>query len=289
MNTKFLKDGRKVAVVGQINQQEFIVQEIYITEGGDEIPQGEKFTTKTLLDAPRETYQAREERRIKDRVATVERERDRIEKDIAAIKGKLQGYRAMFAQVKKLAEAMPSQDFNVLCGVMSGTIKWVSAIHYGDPVLLPFDEALFRWENDYGHRSFGMIRLVSLMGKSDGATCYRIHDYSDGSGSGGKYRKVQFFDEKSDAIAYLRQDAVASIGEGKLSLKSLRKYEECGVAFTVTELQAVAAKDMAEAKTHADRRTAEYEKAQASYAENVAEFRAILGDAAGDEAARGQA
>ncbi|HEI9857545.1 TPA: hypothetical protein SLO96_000850 [Proteus mirabilis] len=52
METKFLSDGRKVAVLGKLNTTESIVQEIFVTDSGVEIPSGENFTTKSLHDEP---------------------------------------------------------------------------------------------------------------------------------------------------------------------------------------------------------------------------------------------
>ncbi|MBY5984414.1 hypothetical protein KUW18_09965 [Halomonas sp. DP5Y7-2] len=40
METKFLSDGREVAIVGCLNNQEVIEQGIFINEQGDEIPNG---------------------------------------------------------------------------------------------------------------------------------------------------------------------------------------------------------------------------------------------------------
>ena len=56
MECKFLSDGRKVAVIGSVNSKQFIVQEIFITESGDEIPTGESFVTGSLHDEPVKSY-----------------------------------------------------------------------------------------------------------------------------------------------------------------------------------------------------------------------------------------
>lgn len=40
-NMKYLADGRKVVVIGKINQTEHIVQEIFVTDSGDELPSGD--------------------------------------------------------------------------------------------------------------------------------------------------------------------------------------------------------------------------------------------------------
>ena len=57
---KFLSDGRKVSVIGKINKTEFIVQEVFVTASGDEIPSGENFTAKSLHDAPVQSYKEKE-------------------------------------------------------------------------------------------------------------------------------------------------------------------------------------------------------------------------------------
>ncbi|VGD33408.1 Uncharacterised protein [Klebsiella pneumoniae] len=56
MEIKYLSDGRKVVVVGQLNQTETIVQEVFVTEAGDELPGGERFVTKSLHDVPVESW-----------------------------------------------------------------------------------------------------------------------------------------------------------------------------------------------------------------------------------------
>ena len=48
---KYTDDGRKVVVLGALNKQEKIVQEIFVI-GEQEIPSGENFVVKSLHDAP---------------------------------------------------------------------------------------------------------------------------------------------------------------------------------------------------------------------------------------------
>jgi hypothetical protein len=81
MSHKFTADGRKVAVVGALNAKETIVQEIFVTDG-TEFPAGEHFVVKTLLDAPAETYKAKEERRVLESIKTLEGTKARLEAEI---------------------------------------------------------------------------------------------------------------------------------------------------------------------------------------------------------------
>lgn len=48
---KYTDDGKKVLVVGKLNAQQTIVQEIFVS-AGQEIPSGENFVVKSLHDAP---------------------------------------------------------------------------------------------------------------------------------------------------------------------------------------------------------------------------------------------
>ena len=54
---KYTTDGKKVVVIGDLNQTEKIVQEIFVTEDGAEIPSGERFVVKSLLDEPAKSWQ----------------------------------------------------------------------------------------------------------------------------------------------------------------------------------------------------------------------------------------
>lgn len=50
MEIKFFFDGCKVVVVGVLNNQEMIVQEVFVMQQGDEISGGECFVVKSLYD-----------------------------------------------------------------------------------------------------------------------------------------------------------------------------------------------------------------------------------------------
>lgn len=52
MQTKYTNDGKKVAIVGKLNADQTIVQEVLITENGQEIPSGENFVVSSLHDQP---------------------------------------------------------------------------------------------------------------------------------------------------------------------------------------------------------------------------------------------
>ena len=60
---KYTNDGKKVLIVGKLNSQETIVQEIFVS-AGQEIPSGENFVVKSLHDAPAESWKEKNLREL---------------------------------------------------------------------------------------------------------------------------------------------------------------------------------------------------------------------------------
>ncbi len=246
METKYLSDGRKVAVIGQLNNQESIVQEIFVTDAGDEIPSGERFTTKSLHDSPVKSYKQKEEEKVQARIAGIESDKASAEKELKQIQAKLRGYREIFKQVRTLADHLDEKQLETFAGVMSGSISWAVVENYSGPTLLPFDDAIIYYENSYGTRRFDGVKLVSMLGRSDGQLDFRLSQYSDGSGS---HDNVRFFDSKDDASDYMNGVAKAIVAEGKMDLDKMERFTEAGVVFTKKETKETVSKAL---KTHKD-------------------------------------
>lgn len=83
MNIKYTTDGKKVVVLGDLNSNEKIVQEIFITPSGNELPGGENFVVKSLLDEPAKSWKEEEiaklEKRYNDRKREIQRDMDDLE------------------------------------------------------------------------------------------------------------------------------------------------------------------------------------------------------------------
>ena len=78
---KYTTDGRKVVVIGDLNQTDKIVQEIFVTEQGDEIPQGERFVVKSLLDEPSKSWKEKDLESLEARY-----EKEKAEQEVKEIK-----------------------------------------------------------------------------------------------------------------------------------------------------------------------------------------------------------
>lgn len=173
MEIKYTTDGKKVVVIGNLNSQEKIVQEIFIVNN-QEVPSGENFVVKSLHDAPAISWKEKNLQEIEynydSKKELYTRELDRLRKEYdnksKELKHKIEYVGAV------LKNASP-ECFKSLVDILTGNIKWVVVTAY-TPELLPSDE-FFKMDED-------RCRLLSIYGKDDGSFTYAQGYYSDSSG-----------------------------------------------------------------------------------------------------------
>lgn len=180
---KYTDDGKKVLVVGKLNAQQTIVQEIFVS-AGQEIPSGENFVVKSLHDAPAESWK---EKNLRELEARYEKQKKNLEQEIdqqhsrlSMIKVKAKHHAdALFRFVDKADEG----SLDLLKKVMSGQITHIFVSGYS-PEIYEWEGGKGAYDVDTFHdrgRIEG-IKLLSLYGYSDGDLEYRLHQYRDGSG-----------------------------------------------------------------------------------------------------------
>lgn len=186
METKFLSDGRKVAIVGSLNQQETIVQEIFVTPGGDEIPSGERFVTKSLHDEPVKSWKQREAEKAEVLYEKRELEKKAIDIEIRQLKAKRQAHQEIIKSNLKVIERttdLSDEDIDLISCVASGCVKWVVDDYYWWK-RTPFDNETFQYEGRYDYRDceFEGIKMITLLGVGGGNYRFEINRWRDGSG-----------------------------------------------------------------------------------------------------------
>lgn len=187
MEIKYLSDGRKVAVIGSLNQQESIVQEIFVTGSGDEIPSGERFVTKSLHSEPVKPWKQKEAEKAEVAFQKAKDDLKNLELDIRRLKGEKTAHSELVKNnLKVIAETSKLSDFDLdlISCVMTGNIKWiVSDYCWWAPE--PFDSQTFKYEGSYDYRSceFEGIKMISMLGVSKGKYRFEISSWADGSGS----------------------------------------------------------------------------------------------------------
>lgn len=182
MGHKFTADGKKVAIIGALNAKETIVQEIFVTDG-TEFPTGEHFVVKTLLDAPAETYKAKEERRILEDIKKHESERDRLKAELSGYRFKASAAVAKIKWIEHITEDEIREVFDNLKSILSGEYTHVVLPNY-DVEIMEWDHKLFAVQDDYRRGMFESLKMLSLYGEWNGRLklSWRVSDYRDGSG-----------------------------------------------------------------------------------------------------------
>jgi len=228
---KFTQDGKKVVVIGDLNQTDKIVQEIFVTETGDEIPQGERFVVKSLLDAPAISWKQKALLELEKRYDTESKDWDN--KIDRMNDNKRIAYAALSERVKWLRSVAKEsngkafkQVISLLADFLSDTEKWVVVCDYRTYHLSKFDEdgvssLIDRINRDYNHIRFDSMRLLSLFGMSDGSLVYRVNEYGDGSGS---EKDVSFFKSKDQAINFIKDKLFNEKYYNEKTIEQAKKY-----------------------------------------------------------------
>lgn len=186
MTHKFTSDGRKVAVVGALNAKETIVQEIFVTDG-TEFPAGEHFVVKTLLDAPAETFQSKQKRQVEEDVARLKREAESLRSGIRGFRFASAAAAAKVKWIQGINEPEVAAAFEHIKAVLCGEYTHIIFNDYDGPEIAEWNAELFSISEGYGeNKRFDGIRMVSLFGNWNKRLelGWRVHSYSDGSGSG---------------------------------------------------------------------------------------------------------
>jgi hypothetical protein len=209
---KYTSDGKKVVVVGSLNSQEKIVQEIFMVDGS-EIPSGEHFTVKSLHDSPVVSWKESELKKLEERF---ERERKNylldIEKNEKQYIEKTKELRAKINYIAKVLKNANESSFTTLVDFITGEIGWIVISGY-DPEIVNF--------KDFNQMYEDKLRLFSLFGKDDGSFTYAVGQYYDYSGGSKEFFPFKNYD---DAFSKFK-DILLSKGVDDRSIKIAEKYK----------------------------------------------------------------
>lgn len=187
MNYKYTQDGKKVVVIGALNSQESIVQEVYVVDGSD-IPAGEHFVAKTLLDAPAVTWKVAEEIRLNSSIAKLKAEEIALLDNLGRFKAYSKA--AMDAKlewIKNIKEPEVAEVMNAVKAILCGEYTHVITEDYHGITIHEWTPELFT-TTDYRYydkiKKFESVRLISLFGHWNDRRpmTWRVNEYSDGSG-----------------------------------------------------------------------------------------------------------
>lgn len=241
---KFTSDGKKVVVIGSLNSQEKIVQEIFVADGS-EIPSGEHFVVKSLHDTPAVSWK---EKNLKELEARCERDKKKYDSEINSLH---KNYVAKTSELRRKLEyigaVLKNADinaFNTLVDYMTGEIKWVVVDMY-DPELLPIS----KFEEMYD----GELRLISIFGRDNGTFTYARGYYSDHSGG---VRYFYPFKNHEDALSKLAEIILSK----DITTASLAIAKKHNIAIPKDKIDAYKEKEIASLDSYIERTIRDLDK-----------------------------
>lgn len=159
METKFTQDGKKVAVLGKLNNNEWIVQQIFVADG-EEFPSGENFVTRSLLDKPAETYLATSVKKLEKQKADIESEIKQLDSKLKEKRALVKGRTAITEMLSHYAKSTVP-EIQQLIDFLEGKINYIVKREYSRYEILTIEEALVSTDN-YGDLKH--INVVSVYG-----------------------------------------------------------------------------------------------------------------------------
>lgn len=211
MEIKYTTDGKKVVVIGNLNSQEKIVQEIFVVNN-QEVPSGENFVAKSLHDFPAISWKEKSIKDIEDNYESKKKkytdELDRLRRDYDTIS---KGLRQKIEYAGAVIKNVSPDSFQTLVDLLTENIKWVVVTGY-TPELLPWDQFNTMYEDKF--------RLLSIYGRDNGTFTYARGHYSDYSGGSCNFTP---FNNYEDAFELFKQEVLKrGINDATIALS--KKY-----------------------------------------------------------------
>jgi hypothetical protein len=222
MSHKYTTDGKKVIVIGNLNSQEIIVQEIFVTEDGAEIPSGEHFLVKTLHEKPVESWKAKDIRKMEARYdlrkSELKHKTDQMELRHRRRNNELG---ALIKHSRFLFDHVDEEVVGTFLSFLNGEITHVVKPGWSYQIL-PFADA-----TDVPDSWDSKLKLITLFGETEGELEWRLGRYSDGSGSNELIIPCTSMD---DAKSVLEQHMVAKIANRGVGQKMIDAKEKYGLS-----------------------------------------------------------
>jgi len=205
---KYTKDGKKVVVIGKLNNAEYIVQEIFVSNG-QEIPGGENFVASGLLDTPSKSWKQKE-------AENWEIEYERLRTSLEKLRNTERFESNFTREVKqRLASYKDIEAIDQLLAFLNNEIEYIVMDSEIQSMLTAIAQS-----SDY--RCFENLKLLTLFGDKKTGLNWKINRYSDGSG----WNSNDIYPARSldDAKQYLENKIKVKDSISESDIKAKEKY-----------------------------------------------------------------
>ena len=215
---KYTSDGKKVVVVGKLNDAESIVQEIYVS-GNSEMPSGQNFVVKSLHDDPVVSWK---EERLSEIESKYNSESSRIDRELKRLKAEYyhesKNLKLLLKNIKQVSSSPPV--FSTINQFLSGEITHLVMSSY-DYEIRTFFETVSTNKDDYYDDD---LKLISLFGRSDGNLEWRINRYTDNSGNSKECIPCSSFEQAVEELEKIINENISNNGVNDRMIKAKTKY-----------------------------------------------------------------
>lgn len=204
---KYTKDDKKVVVIGKLNNSEYIVQEIFVSNG-QEMPGGENFVASGLLDEPAKSWKQIEAEKWETKYMRLKASLERMQSQ--------ERFASAFtnAVAQKLASYSDVDAVDQLFAFLNNEIEYV----VDGSTICTMQETIT--SKEYGR--FDNLKLLTLFGDKRCGLQWQLNMYSDGSGGWG--RKVYPARSLDGAKQYLEMKIKAKKEVNKSDIDAQEKY-----------------------------------------------------------------
>lgn len=243
---KYTAEGKKVVVIDNLNSTQYIVQEIFVNDDGEEFPGGEKFVAENLFDKPVKSWATREQERQQKELKYLS---DNYENERKEWQTKLDSLRTQMSQefyrlsghlnwLKKIAKEPHEEEIKQIIRdihtFLSPEKKYFCKMYCGIPEIIEWSlDGESRILDMFYDRSFDGMRLVTLFGRTDGSLRWKLCRYGDGSGS---YDEYIICDSYEKAVAWA-QDKFNNMKPSQITKSCIEKVLSYGCKVDVEHIK----------------------------------------------------
>jgi hypothetical protein len=240
---KYTSDGRKVVVLGQLNAQETIVQEVFIIDG-NEIPSGANFVVKSLHDAPAVSWK---EKRVAEIEQSYKLADAAYRKHEAALRDARLKVKEKLEYTGKALKNISPESFDAILMFLTGEVKYYVIADY-TPKIIKAEDLSEMYDRH--------LRLLSIFGEDDGTLTYGLGAYHDYSGS---HKTIYPFRTHEEAVAKLTE----VVKDAKyISRELYAMAEQYGITLDAEKVELFKASLLKNAESEVDTKKAALEQAE---------------------------
>jgi hypothetical protein len=213
---KYTKDGKKVEIISQINNLQFIVREVFFS-GDKEFTAGENLVVNCLLDEPAESFLQRQEKSLQRRIEEQNKEIEESKQKLAKL-GETFDRKYLITKILKSYQDIDINEMKTFVDFITGKIKYVVFVDWKSYEIVDFEEAIA----EKGKNRLEGLKLITLFGVNKALERkfdtnkkielnWRINQYSDGSGSS---TGIHPFNNYKEAVSFVAERIKKEIKEG---------------------------------------------------------------------------